>query len=111
MAKDYTRTKEYRDLKKSLEDNLDARGLVEPIYKDMARRYLSCRETEYYAEREIREKGVNIWDPKRGSWQANPAISARDNAARGALTAYKALGFETEAKAAKSMDGGDDDEL
>lgn len=107
---DFKRTKEYRELKKSLEDNLDARGLVEPIYADMVRRYLSYREMEYLAEQEISEKGLNIWDEKRGSWQANPSITTKVNASRQAAAIYRALGFEDEAKKAKTS-GDDDDEL
>lgn len=107
---DFRRTKEYRELKKSLEDNLDARGLVEPIYADMVRRYLSYREMEYLADQEISEKGLNIWDEKRGSWQANPSITTKVNASRQAASIYRALGFEDEAKKAKTS-GDDDDEL
>lgn len=107
---DFKRTKEYRELKKSLEDNLDARGLVEPIYADMVRRYLSYREMEYLADQEISEKGLNIWDEKRGSWQANPSITTKVNASRQAAAIYRALGFEDEAKKAKTS-GDDDDEL
>lgn len=110
MAKDFKRSREYRELKQSLEDNLAARGLVEPVYKDMVRRYLSCREAEFNADQEISEKGLNIWDEKRCSWQINPAQSVKNNAVRDALAIYRALGFENEAKFAKSA-GGDDDEL
>lgn len=107
---DFKRTKEYKTLKKSLEENLDARGLCEPIYGDMVRRYLSYREMEYLAEQDIAEKGLNIWDAKRGSWQANPSIATKVNASRQAAAIYRALGFEDEAKKARGTEG-DDDEL
>ena len=107
---EFKRTKEYRELKKSLEDNLDARGLVEPIYADMVRRYLSYREMEHLADQDISEKGLNIFDEKRGSWQANPSIATKVNASRQAAAIYRALGFEDEAKKAKTS-GDDDDEL
>lgn len=107
---DFKRTKEYRDLKRTLLDNLTARGLVEPIYQDMVRRYLSYREMEYLADRDIAEKGLNIWDNRRESWQANPSISAKVNAGRQAAAIYRALGFEDEAKKAQG-NGDDDDEL
>lgn len=110
MAKDFTRSKEYRALKKSLEDSLAARGLVEPVYADMVRRYLSCREMEHAADLELNENGINIWDERRGSFQLNPAVSVKNNAMRDALRIYRALGFEDEAKLAKGG-GGDDDEL
>lgn len=107
---DFKRTKEYRNLKRTLLDNLTARGLVEPIYQDMVRRYLSYREMEYLADRDIAEKGLNIWDNRRESWQANPSISAKVNAGRQAAAIYRALGFEDEAKKAQG-NGDDDDEL
>ena len=107
---DFKRTKEYRQLKKSLEDNLEARGLIEPIYADMVRRYLSYREMEYLADQEISEKGLNIWDAKRCSWQANPSITTKVNAGRQAAAIYRALGFEDEAKKSR-IAGDDDDEL
>ena len=107
---DFKRTKEYRELKRSLFDNLKARGLTAPIYEDMARRYLSFKEMEVAADAEISEKGLNIWDGKRCSWQANPCISTKMNASRQAAAIYRALGFEDEAKKAKPA-GDDDDAL
>lgn len=107
---DFKRTKEYRELKKAIEDDLQARGLTSPVYKDMAKRYLSFIEMEHEADEEIKEKGLNIWDPKRQSWQSNPAISAKINASRQAAAIYRALGFEDEAKKDRVTDG-DDDEL
>lgn len=106
----FKRTKEYRHLKDTLQANLEARGLVEPIYQDMVRRYLSYREIEYLADKDIEEKGLNIWDDRRKSWQQNPSISAKVNAGRQAAAIYRALGFEDEAKKAQGG-GADDDEL
>ena len=106
----FKRTKEYRELKSALMDNLEARGLIEPIYADMVRRYLSFREMEYLADQEIEAKGLNIWDEKRGSWQANPAITVKVNASRQAAAIYRALGFEDEAKKSRLDPNGDDDD-
>lgn len=105
---DFKRTKEYRDLKKSLEENLASRGLVEPIYADMVRRYLSFREMEYMADQDIAENGLNILDERRGTMMANPCVSTKLNASRQAAAIYKALGFEDEAK--RSRSGGDEDD-
>lgn len=106
----FRQTKEYRQLKQSLMDNLAARGLVEPIYQDMVRRYLSFREMEYDAEQNIRENGLNIWDDRRNSWQQNPCVTAQINASRQAAAIYRSLGFEEAAKRADSG-GADDDAL
>ena len=106
----FKRTKDYRELNATLKANLEARGLVEPIYQDMVRRYLSYRELEYLADKDIEAKGLNIWDDRRKSWQQNPSISAKVNAGRQAAAIYRALGFEEEAKKAQGS-GADDDEL
>lgn len=104
----FKRTKEYRELKAALLDNLVARGLVEPIYQDMVRRYLSYREMEYLADLDIEQKGLSIWDDRRKSWQANPSVTTKVNAGRQAAAIYRALGFEDEAKKAQSVGDGDD---
>lgn len=107
---DFKRTKEYRTLKSSLEDNLAARGLVEPIYGDMVRRYLTFREMEYFADLDISENGLNVLDKKRGTMMANPSVATKLNASRQAAAIYRALGFEDEAKKSRSA-GDDDDDL
>ena len=107
---DFKRTKEYKQLKQSLMDDLAARGLTHPIYGDMVRRYLSFREMEHDADEDIQEKGLNILDSRRGSWQANPSITTKINASRQAAAIYKALGYEDEAKKAK-VGCDEDDEL
>lgn len=109
---DFKRTKEYRELKKSLIESLNNRGLNDPVYMDMVRRYLSFREMEHLSDAEILEKGLNIWDEKRCSWQANPCISTKVNASRQAAAIYRALGFEDEAKKARPGGfAGDDDDV
>jgi phage terminase small subunit len=107
---DFKRTKEYRELKQALLDHLAVKGLTNPVYGDMVRRYLSFREMEHQADADIAEKGLNIWDEKRQSWQINPCVSAKMNASRQAAAIYRALGFEDAAKNALPA-GDDDDEL
>ena len=108
---DFKRTKQYRELKKSMEDNLEARGLIEPIYLDMVQRYMSFREMEYLADLDIQEKGLNVKDEKRGTMMANPSVATKLNASRQAAQIYRALGFEEEAKKNRTPEDGDDDEL
>ena len=107
---DFSRTKLYKTLKRSMEDNLQSRGLIEPIYQDMVDRYMSFREMEYLADLDIREKGLNVLDERRGTMMANPSVATKLNASRQAAQIYRALGFEDEAKKARTLDG-DDDEL
>ena len=103
---DFKRTKQYRELKKSMEDNLKARDLEEPIYLDMVQRYMSFREMEYLADLDIQEKGLNVKDEKRGTMMANPSVATKLNASRQAAQIYRALGLEGEAT--KSRSSGDD---
>lgn len=110
MPKDFKRTKRYRDLKSTMTENLQARGLTEPVYMDMLESYLGCVADEAEADALIAEQGLNIWDEKRGSWQINPAASARNNARRDKMKFFRALGFEAEALRPSSV-GDDDDEL
>lgn len=109
MAK-FKLTKEYKLLRDSLKENLTARGLVEPIYDDMVRRYLSFREMEYLADLDIAENGLNVLDERRGTLMANPCVATKLNASRQAAAIYRALGFEDEAKRSRSL-GDDDDDL
>ena len=108
---DFKRTKEYKDLKQSMEDNLESRGMIEPIYKDMVNRYMSFREMEYLADLDIAEKGLNVKDEKRGTMMANPSVAIKLNASRQAAQIYRALGFEDEAKKSRSSAEDSDDEL
>ena len=105
----YKLTKEYKNLRDTLMDNLTSRGLVEPIYADMVRRYLSFREMEYLADLDIAENGLNILDKRRGSMMANPCVATKLNASRQATAIYRALGFEDEAKKSRSAGDEDDD--
>ena len=108
---DFKRTKQYRELKSSMEDNLAARGLVEPIYLDMVNRYMSFRGMEYLADLDIQEKGLNVLDERRGTMMANPSVATKLNASRQAAQIYRALGFEDEAKKNHASGGDEDDEL
>lgn len=107
---EYKRTKAYRDLRKSLEDNLAARGLIEPIYQDAVERYLNYREMEYNADQNIAENGLNIIDERRGSLMANPCIATKFNAGRQASAIFRDLGFAEAARKPQPR-GDDDDEL
>lgn len=106
----FNQTSAYKELKADLEKTLVSRGLTNSVYKDMVRRYLSFRELEHLADLDIRKNGLNIWDDKRKSWQPNPCIATKVNASRQAAAIYRALGFEDEAKKARTGGAGDDDD-
>ena len=106
---DFKRTKEYRELKEFLEMDLKSRGLAGRVYDEMIKSYLSFVEMERQALADIEERGLNVWDDRRLSLQQNPSVSTAKNARSMALSIFKSLGYEAEAKKAKP--GGDDDAL
>lgn len=109
MAKDWTRTREYRELKAGLSENLEARGLVEPMYRELLRRYLElwCEFQELTAD--IRERGVCVEDPKRGMLVENRSCTIRHQTSQKMLDIYRALGFQDLSAGGKSAEF--DDEL
>ena len=110
MAKAWDRTREYRELKTGLEANLEARGLVEPMYREMLRRYMElwCEFQELTAD--IRERGVCVEDPKRGMLVENRSCTIRHQTSQKMLDIYRALGFQDVSAGGKQPDF-DDDEL
>lgn len=108
MAKDWTKTQAYRELKKGLSDNLAARELVEPVYQDLLRRYLElwCEFQELGAD--IKARGVVVMDEKRGMLVENRSCTIRHQTSQKMLDIYNALGFRE--LSVKAQTAGDDDE-
>ena len=104
------RTKSYKALKKSIFDSLDARGLVELQFRDLAEQYMDCWCDVQLATAQIDEAGVTILDERRGTPMANPACAVKRNAVSTMAQLFSKLGFEHQARQA---DAGaeDDDEL
>lgn len=101
MAKDYRRTKQYRDLKTSLEESLKERGLLNPeeekptdkVFQDLLNRYMDlwCEYQELSAD--IAERGVVVMDGKRGMLVENRSLTIRHQTSNKMLDIYAALGF------------------
>lgn len=109
--KDYSRTKKYRELKAGMADSLEARGLVEPVYRELLDRYLELW-CEYQALTEdIRERGVTVWDDKRSMLVENRSCTIRHQTSNKMLDIYKALGFQEISAGAAKAAAYDDDEL
>lgn len=110
MGKKWEQTKAYKSLKAGLEDNLEARGLVEPMYTDMLTHYLKLWVQFHELEDDIKERGVTVIDEKRGMMVENRSVSLEMQVSRQMLNIYTALGFkDISSGAAKSPDF--DDEL
>ena len=122
MAKDYRRTKQYRDLKTSMEESLKERGLLNPkeekptdkVFQDLLNRYLDlwCEYQDLSAD--IAERGVVVMDAKRGMLVENRSLTIRHQTSNKMLDIYAALGFRdiSAPRAGLKTGGADqDDEL
>lgn len=109
QAKDWRKTKQYRELKKSMLDNLEARGLLEKAYTDKVDEYLDFWVRRQELQTDVAERGLSVIDD-RGRITENRSVSLEIQVARQMLAVWTALGFK-DAAAKSDMSGGMDDEL
>lgn len=102
---------EYRRLKKSLEDNLSARGLVEEVFSDKVQEYMDLWRRRQQLEEDIEARGVSVMDERRGMLVENRSVSLEVQISRQMLAIYTALGFKDHANAPMTPPGGEDDAL
>lgn len=98
-----------KELRKSMLENLEARGLVELAYIDMLEQYMKLWDWARELEDDVRERGVTVYD-NRGHLTENRSISLGIQVSKQMLSIYTALGFK-EAASAALAGGGEDDEL
>ena len=104
------RNEEYRRLKKSLEDNLSARGLVEEVFSDKVQEYMDLWRRRQQLEEDIEARGMSVMDERRGMLVENRSVSLEVQISRQMLAIYTALGFKDQANA-PTPPGGEDDAL
>ena len=107
MAKKPEQTKAYKELRQSMMDSLEARGMVEAAYTDKVREYMNFWVQLQQLEADVAERGVSVLDEKRGMMVENRSISLAVQVSRQMLAIYAALGFKDEDRG----QGGEDDEL
>ena len=113
-SKNIRATKTFRELKASLEDSLNARGLVEPVYTELLSRYLDLWCEYQHLTDDINERGVVVMDEKRGMLVENRSLTIRHQTSNKMLDIYSALGFRDISNpkaAAKPSIANEDDEL
>lgn len=113
-SKNIRATKAFRDLKDSLKDSLEARGLVEPVYTELLSRYLDLWCEYQHLTDDINERGVVVMDEKRGMLVENRSLTIRHQTSNKMLDIYAALGFRdisAPRAGAKPSAPIDDDEL
>lgn len=106
----WKKTKTYRDLRKSLMDNLEAKGLVEKAYTDKVEEYMDFWVQRQKLEADIAARGITIPDEKRGMMVENRSVSLAVQVSRQMLAIFAALGLKEDACSAAPQ-GDDDDEL
>lgn len=91
--KDIRRTKAFLELKASMTDSLESRGLIQPVYRELLSRYLDlwCEYQDLTAD--IAERGVVVMDEKRGMLVENRSLTIRHQTSNKMLDIYAALGF------------------
>ena len=103
-------TKAYRELKKSLLDSLEARGLVEDVYKDKVEEYMTLWAQLRELQTDIKARGVVVLDPKREMMVENRSVSLATQVSKQLLAIYTALGLKP-AESSGRRSGADLDEL
>lgn len=112
--KDYKKTKQYRALKKELEDDLESRGLISEPYKDKVDEYMRLWCWLQMLNDDISERGVFIeyqnGENQKGTTD-NKSLTIATRVSSQMLSIWAALGFKEQAVKAKAAAGGEDDEL
>lgn len=104
--KDWRKTTAFSELKRDLESSLQARGLVEQVYRDKVNEYLDFWVLHQELKADIKARGLVVMDD-RGRESENRSVSLSIQVSRQMLNIYTALGFKSDAPR-----GGDpDDEL
>ena len=104
--KDFRKTKAFSELKRDLESNLQARGMVEQIYRAKVEEYLDFWVLHQELKADIKARGLTVTDD-RGRESENRSVSLCIQVSRQMLQIYTALGFKSDGP--KGGDG--DDEL
>ena len=103
------RDRKRKALEASLLDNLEARGLVEDVYRDKVGEYMGLWDRLQDLRADIKARGVTVPDEKRGMLVENRSVSLEVQVSRQMLAIYAALGFKARDGAADG--GADEDEL
>ena len=116
--KDWTRTKDYRQLNADLLQGLSDAGMDNARYKDLVDEYMVCWVQLQELNEDIRERGTRV-EYKNGSQTGlteNKSLGTKIRLLKAMDDIFRRLGFTEEAKAkraaaAKDLGGDEDDEL
>lgn len=103
-------TKAYKTLRKSLLESLEARGLVEDVYRDKVDEYMDLWRHRMELREDIHQRGVAVMDNKREMVVENRSVSLELQVSKQMLAIFTALGFKP-AEGRAGPGRFDDDEL
>ena len=86
-------TKAYKTLRQSLLESLEARGLVEDVYRDKVDEYMDLWRQRMELREDIRERGVAVMDAKRGMMVENRSVSLEVQVSKQMLAIFTSLGL------------------
>lgn len=92
-SKNYRATKDFRRLREDLIANLEARGLVEAVYRDKVTEYLDLWVRRKQLQADIEARGITIYDPVKRVYTENRSVTLELQTSRQMLAIYNALGF------------------
>lgn len=109
----FARLPEYKQLRKDMVEDLEARGLVSQPYMDKVDEYMSLWSLRRMLEQDIADRGVYL-EYQNGANQKgttdNKSVEKLVRVSSQMLSIWAALGFREQANSAKPV-GGEDDEL
>lgn len=114
LRTDWSKSKEYKNLKKDLLDDLEARGLVGSQYTDKVEEYMDLWCLRNMLKEDIAERGVYVAYQNGANQKGttdNKSVEKIVRVSSQLLSIWTALGFRDLANGAKVPAGGEDDEL
>lgn len=108
MGRDVRKSKAFRELRKSLLEDLNRRGLTEGAYIDKVAEYMDFWVRRQELRADVAERGLIVTD-ERGRVTENRSVSLEIQVSRQMLALFTAMGFKPDAL--NGNGGGDDDDL
>lgn len=85
--------------------------MVEQMYLDKVDEYMDLWEQRILLKKDIEERGLTIYDEKKGWTSENRSVSLEVQVSRQMLALYKALGFTADTVKVQSKTQQADDDL
>lgn len=105
-TQDYRKTKKFKDIRQSMLDSLEARGLSTKVHTDKVDEYMDLWARRCELRDDVAKRGLSVTD-ERGRVTENRSVSLEIQVSRQMLSIFTALGF----KAEEGGNAYDDDDL